>query len=64
MLAGILYRIPHAHAGEGGSGMMGPAAMAFIQRAFPLFVAAWEVKAQLEAAGVDSCQEVRPSTVR
>ena len=59
-----VYLRPRASADEGGSGMMGPAAMAFIQRAFPLFVAAWEVKARLEAAGVDSCQEVRPSTVR
>ena len=54
----------HLVTGEGEASMMGPAAMAFIQRAFPLFVAPWEAKAKLEAAGVDSCQEVRPSTVR
>ena len=54
----------HLLTGEGQAGVMGPAAMAFIQRAFPLFVAPWEAKAKLEAAGVDSCQEVRPSTVR
>ena len=60
----LLVSCQRASAGEGQGHAMGPAAMAFIQRAFPLFVAPWEAKAKLEAAGVGSCQEVRPSTVR
>ena len=51
-------------ASESVLGAMGPAAMAFIQRAFPIFVAPWSTKLALEAAGITSCQSVTPATVR
>ena len=51
-------------ASESVLGAIGAAAMAFIQRAFPIFVAPWSVKLALEAAGVPNCQAVTPATVR